>query len=115
MWFPLRNLDVQLRNLHDAGLEPGETREAKFLGAGSGSMLVLQSADKNSALNRFLSSYDDGSIIAVSMEVSDLNKARSWVEGHSGHKLEPYKGYYGQSILIPPGLTHGVWIELFQR
>jgi hypothetical protein len=59
--------------------------------------------------------HDDGSIIAVSIEVSDLNKARSWVEGHSGHKLDQYKGFYGQSIIIPPDLTHGVWMELFRR
>ena len=52
--------------------------------------------------------HDDESIIAVSIEVSDLSRARSWVEGHSEHKLEPYKGYYGQSILIPPDLTHVV-------
>jgi len=122
VWFAVRDLDAQLRNLHDAGLESGETREAKFLGAsgreakaGNGSLLLLHSSDKNSALNKFLSNYDDGSIIAVSIEVSDLNKARSWVEGHSGHKLEPYKGYYGPSIMIPPDLTHGVWMELFQR
>lgn len=122
VWFAVRDLDAQLRNLHDAGLESGETREAKFLGAsgrevkaGNGSILLLQSADKNSALNTFLLNHDDGSIIAVSIEVSDLNTAHSWVEGHSGHKLEPYMGYYGQSIMIPPDLTHGVWMELFQR
>lgn len=57
----------------------------------------------------------DGSIIALSIEVSELNKARSWVEGRSGQKLEPYKGFNSQSILIPPDLTHGVWMELFQR
>jgi len=59
--------------------------------------------------------HDDGSIIAVSIEVSDLNKARSWVEGHSGHKLDQYKGFYGQSIMILPDLTHGVWLEFFRR
>jgi len=59
--------------------------------------------------------HDEGEIIAVSIEVSDLNKARSWVEGHSGHKLEPYKSFYGQSIMIPPDLTHGIWMELFRR
>jgi hypothetical protein len=87
-------------------------REVK---AGNGNMLLLQSADKNSVLNTFLSNHDDGSIIAVSIEVFDLNKARSWVEGHSGHKLEPYMAYYGRCIMIPPDLTHGIWMELFQR
>jgi hypothetical protein len=122
VWFAVRDLDAQLRSLHDAGFESGETREAKFLGAsgrevkaGNGSMLLLHSADKNGSLNKFLSNHDDGSIIALSIEVSDLNKARSWVEGHSGLKLEPYMGYYGRCIMIPPNLTHGVWMEFFQR
>jgi len=122
VWFAVRDLDASLRNLHDAGLESGETREAKFLGAkgrevkaGKGCMLLLQSADEKGVLHEFLSDHEDGQIIGISIEVSDLNKARSWVEGHSGSKLEPYKGYYGQSILIPPDLTHGVWMELFQR
>jgi catechol 2,3-dioxygenase-like lactoylglutathione lyase family enzyme len=122
VWFAVRDLDAKLRNLQDAGLEPGQTHEAKFLGAkgrevkaGKGSLLLLRSVDQKGVLNTFLRDHDDGSIIAVSIEVSDLNKARSLVEGHSGHKLEPYKGYYGQSIMIPPDLTHGVWLELFQR
>jgi len=122
VWFAVRDLDAQLRNLRDAGFEPGETREAKFLGAkgrevkaGMGCLLLLRSTDDNGALSKFLSNHDDGSILGVSIEVSDLNQARSWVEGHSGRELRPYNGFYGQSILIPPNLTHGVWMELFQR
>jgi catechol 2,3-dioxygenase-like lactoylglutathione lyase family enzyme len=121
-WFAVRDLDASLRNLQDAGLELDEPREAKFLGAqgrevkaGSGVMLLLRSADKNGALNKFLSDHDDGDIFGISIEVSDLNKARSWVEGHSGHKLEPYNGFYGPAIMVPPDLTHGVWLELFER
>ena len=83
--------------------------------AGNGSMLLLQSVDKNGVLSKFLSDHDDGSIIGVSIEVSNLNKARSWEESHSEHKLEQGKGFYGRSILIPPDLTHGIWMELFQR
>jgi Glyoxalase-like domain len=122
VWFVVRDLGAQLQNLRDAGFELGETCEAKFLGAkgrevkaGMGCLLLLRSTDINSALSKFLSNHDDGSIIAISIEVSDLNKARSWVGSHSGHKLEQYKGFYGQSILIPPDLTHGIWMELFQR
>jgi catechol 2,3-dioxygenase-like lactoylglutathione lyase family enzyme len=122
VWFAVRDLDASLRNLCDAGFEPGETREAKFLGAkgrevkaGGGSMLLLRSLDQKAVLNTFLQDHDDGSIIGVSIEVSDMNKARSWVEGRSGHKLEQYMGYYGRCIMIPPDLTHGIWMELFQR
>jgi catechol 2,3-dioxygenase-like lactoylglutathione lyase family enzyme len=122
VWFAVHDLEASLRRLQDAGLEPGQTHEAKFLGAkgrevkaGNGYMLLLQSVDKNGMLTNFLSDHYDGEIIGVSIEVSDLNKARSWVESHSRHKLEPYDGFYGRSILIPPDLTHGVWMELFAR
>jgi hypothetical protein len=33
----------------------------------------------------------------------------------SQRKFDPYAGPYGESILIPPELTHGVWIEFFQK
>jgi catechol 2,3-dioxygenase-like lactoylglutathione lyase family enzyme len=122
VWFAVQDLDAQLRTIQQAGLKPGKTHEARFLGAmgrevkvGQGTLLLLRSVGKDGALSKFLSNHDDGSIIGVSIEVSDLNKARSWMEGHSGHKLEPYKGYYGRSIMIPPDLTHGIWMELFQR
>ena len=28
--------------------------------------------------------------------------------------IETYKGSYGASFLLPPEVTHGVWIEMFQ-
>jgi hypothetical protein len=122
VWFAVYDLDANLKNLQAAGLKPGETHEAKFLGgsgrdveAGQGRLLLLEPADEKGVLNTFLRDHDDGAIIGISIEVSDINKARSWVEGHSMRKLEPYKGFYGQSIMIPPALTHGVWLELFQR
>ncbi|MDH4270413.1 MAG: VOC family protein [Candidatus Aminicenantes bacterium] len=122
VWFAVRDLDASLRNIQNAGLEPGEMREAKFLGAsgrdvwaGQGRLLLLRSSDDNGALNKFLSNHDDGEIIGVSIEVSDLNKARSWVEDHSGQKVEAYEGFYSRSILIPPDLTHKMWMEFFQR
>jgi len=121
-WFAVRDIEASLRNLRDAGLEPGETRGAKFLGAGgrevkagTGTIILLQSTNDNGVLSKFLSDHDDGSMIAVSIEVSDLNKARSWIESRSERKLEPYDGFYGRSIMIPPDLTHGVWLEMFQR
>ncbi len=122
VWFAVHDLGASLKNIQDAGFEPGETREAKFLGAkgrevkaGDGWLLLLQSVDKNGLVNKFLSGRHDGEIIGVSIEVSDLDKARSLIERRSGRNLEPYNGFCGRSILIPPDLTHGVWMELFQR
>jgi catechol 2,3-dioxygenase-like lactoylglutathione lyase family enzyme len=122
VWFAVRDLEAGLRNVQDAGFEPGEPREAKFLGAkgrevkaGDGCLLLLQPADKNGELNKFLSDRHDGEIIGLSIEVADVEKARSLIESRSGKKLEPYDGFYGRSIMIPPDMTHGVWLELFQR
>jgi catechol 2,3-dioxygenase-like lactoylglutathione lyase family enzyme len=121
-WFAVRDLEASLRNLRDAGLEPGETRVAKFLGAGgrevkagTGTIILLQAVSDKGALSKFLSDHDDGEIIGMSIEVYDLSKARSWIESHSERKLEPYDGFYGRSIMIPPDMTHGVWLEMFQR
>ena len=122
VWFAVRDLEASLKNIQNAGFEPGETREAKFLGAkgrevkaGNGYMLLLQSIDKNGVLAKYLSDHHDGEIIGVSVEVSDVEKARSLIESRSGQKLDPYEGFYGRSIMVPPDLTHGVWLELFQR
>jgi len=67
VWFAVRDLDAQLRNIRDASFESGETREAKFLGAkgnevkaGKGCMLLLRSVDQKGVLNTFLQDHDDG-------------------------------------------------------
>ena len=121
-WFAVRDLEAGLRNLQEAGFKPGKKREAPILGAegrevgaGRGTMLLLRAVVKDGPLDTFLSNHDAGEIIAYSIEVSDLDKARSWIESHSGRKLQSYAGFYGRSFLVPPDLTHGVWMQFFQR
>jgi hypothetical protein len=81
--------------------------------AGQGVLLPLKSSDKNGVLTKYLSDYDEG-IIGLSIEVADLGKARQLAESGTGRKLETYKGFYGTSFLLPPEVTHGVWMEMFQ-
>jgi catechol 2,3-dioxygenase-like lactoylglutathione lyase family enzyme len=121
VWFAVHDAEAQLRTLRDAGLEDGESREVKFLSAhgrevkaGQGVLLLLESRDKNGLLTKFLSDHDED-IIGLSIEVADLGKARQLAETGTGRKLETYKGSYGTSFLLPPEVTHGVWIEMFQR
>jgi hypothetical protein len=103
-----------------SGFEVGESREATFLSAhgrevkaGHGVLLPLESSDKNSLLTKYLSDHDEG-IMGLSVEVADLSKARQLAESATGRKLETYKGFYGTSFLLPPEVTHGLWIEMFQ-
>ncbi len=119
VWFAVHNAGAQLRTLRDAGLEVGESRE-KFLGAhgrevkaGQGLLLLLESSDKNGLLTKYLSDHDEG-LIGLSIEVAFLGKARQLAESGTGRKLETYKGFYGTSFLLPPEVTHGVWLEMFQ-
>jgi 4-hydroxyphenylpyruvate dioxygenase-like putative hemolysin len=120
VWFAVHDTETQLRTLRDAGFETCEFREAKFLSAhgrevkaGQGVLLLLESSDKNGLLTKFLSGHDED-IIGLSIEVADLGKARELAESRMGSKLDIYKGFYGSSFLLPPEVTHGMWLEMFQ-
>ena len=119
-WFAVHDVESQLRTLRDAGFESGEAREMKSLGAhgrevkaGQGVLLLLESSDKSGLLTKYLSDHDEG-IIGLSIEMADLAKARQLADSGTGRKLETYKGFYGTSFLLPPQVTHGVWMEMFQ-
>ncbi len=121
VWFAVHDLKSQLRTLRDAGFGADESRDLELLGArgrevkaGSGTMILLESSDKSSVLQKYLSDHDEG-IIAVSVEVSDLSKAHRMAESATSSKIGIYKGTYGQSFLLSPDVTHGVWLEMFQR
>lgn len=120
VWFAVHDAEAQLRTLRDAGLEVGESRGAKFLGAhgrevkaGQGVLLLLESSDKNGLLTKYLSDHDEG-LIGLSIEVADLGKARQLAGSGTGRKLETYKGFYGTSFLLPRKLHMGLWLEMFQ-
>jgi catechol 2,3-dioxygenase-like lactoylglutathione lyase family enzyme len=129
VWFAVHDLQAQLATLRAVGLESGDAREAKFIGAdgrdvnaGKGVLLILEPSDKSGALAKYLSDHTnwidrwphDEGIIGLSIQVANLDKARQLAEAGTGRKLETYKGSYGTSFLLPPEVTHGVWIEMFQ-
>ncbi len=129
VWFGVHDVEAQLRTLRDAGFEAGPSRDAKSIGAhgrevnaGNGVLLLLEPNDKAGVLARQLSDNTNrvvgfphgGAIVGVSIEVASLDKARQLAEAGTGRKLATYKGSYGTSFLLPPEVTHGVWIEMFQ-
>jgi hypothetical protein len=79
-----------------------------------GIVLKVRSLDQAAKFleKRGLLAKDDSGRIAISPAAID----GLWImlmDGAQGQ--EPYRGFYGRSILIPPDLTHGVWMEFFQR
>ena len=120
VWFAVHNVQVQSRTLQAAEFKAGGSREAKFIGgrgqevtAGQGVLVLLESSDNNTLLTRYLSNHDEG-IIGLSIEVADLGKARRLGEGTTAGNLETYEGFYGTSVMLPPSVTHGVLIEMYQ-
>jgi len=83
--------------------------------AGQGSILLLQPENSTGKVASFLAERGAEGIMGVSIEVASLQTARTVLEANTRRQFQPYAGPYGNSILIPPDLTHGMWIEFFQK
>ena len=113
VWFAVHDLKARLDEMRGAGFAPAG-RAVAFAGlrgravaAGIGDVNLLQAAAGSKA--------DDGTIVAVSIAVKDLAKARALAEAATRSKLAVYDGTYGKSILLPAASTHGASIELVQK
>jgi catechol 2,3-dioxygenase-like lactoylglutathione lyase family enzyme len=119
VWFAVHDLRAQMETLRSGGFD-AKPLDAEILGvhgrvvnAASGSLVLMSSEDKHSSVAKYLSDHDDG-IIALSIEVADLAKAHQLAETAGRKKLGIYKGTFGQSFLLSPDDTHGLWLEMFQ-
>jgi hypothetical protein len=90
-------------------------RTGQEIEAGQGPILLLQPQNTTGTVSSFLAERGAEGIMGVSVEVGNLQTARSLLESNTKLQFQPYAGPYGQSILIPPEFTHGVWIEFFQK
>ena len=121
VWIAVKNLRTATRAYASIGLHPSKKRRLPVLGgvgreieAGQGVILLLQPQGGSGKVAAFLADRGEG-IMGVSIEVRDLKAAREYIEKTTKRTFTPYPGSYGQSILIPGDLAHGVWLELFQQ
>jgi catechol 2,3-dioxygenase-like lactoylglutathione lyase family enzyme len=123
VWFAVHDTDAQLRTLRKAGFLVAKSSGPKLFGipgqeltAGLGTMVLLapKHKDKTDTVGKYLADFGEG-VIAISIEVADIEKAKEFAESYGGSKLNLYKGAYGQSFLLSPDKTHGIWVEMFQR
>jgi hypothetical protein len=121
VWIAVKDLEAATRGYESFGLRPGRERrmpqlaaKGREIGAGQGVILLLQATDTKGPLASYVARQGEG-VIGMSIEVRDLQVARSLLRSSTKQQLDPYNGPYGRSIFVSPVFTHGVWIELFQR
>jgi methylmalonyl-CoA/ethylmalonyl-CoA epimerase len=121
VWIAVQDLEAATRGYETLGLRPGQERRVpqlgargREIGAGQGVLLLLQATDTTGPLASYVARHGEG-VVGMSVEVRDLQAARSLLRNSTKQELDLYKGPYGMSIFVPPVFTHGVWLELFQK
>lgn len=121
VWIAVRDLETATKSYESVGLRAGRRRNLPALGAigreidaGEAVILLVQPRSKKGRVASFLADRGEG-IMGVSIEVSELETARQLLETHTNKQFASYIGLYGKSLLIPSELTHGLWIEFFQK
>jgi hypothetical protein len=121
VWVAVKNLDEATQAFESLGLPAGRRlklsrfgAKAREIEAGRGVILLLQSEKHKGAVASFLSERGEA-IMGVSIEVAELAIARKTIESNTRQKFVPYRGLYGQTLLVHPELTDGLWIEMFQK
>jgi len=122
VWMGVRDLEGSIKAYESIGFPRGRKLVLPQLGAkgqeieaGQGSILLLQPENTMGKVASFLAERGAEGVMGVSIEVASLQTARSLLEANTNRQFEPYAGPYGQSVLIPPEFTRGIWIEFFQK
>jgi len=122
VWMAVRELEATAKEYETMGFRPGRKlavpqleARSQEIEAGDGTILLLQSQASTGKVASFLAERGAEGIMGVSIEVASLQTARTLLEANTKRQFAPYAGPFGQSILIPPEFTHGVWMEFFQK
>ncbi len=121
VWMAVADLAAATASYEAIGFAPGDELELPYLGAkgraipaGRGELLLLAPARGDGKVAAFLRQRGEG-VMGVSLEVGELTATRDALAAGTGLRLTTYEGQYGSSVLIAPELTHGLWIEMFER
>ncbi len=118
VWMAVNDVDEATRHFESIGF-PAK-REVSFsqmdakgreIEAGQGTILLLSPWMPMGRTGSFLAKRGEG-IVGLGLQVKNLATAQRILEEYRGEELRRYDGVYGESLLVPPELTHGVWLEL---
>ena len=121
VWMAVKDLAAATNAYGSIGLRAGRKLQVGQLeatgqevAAGQGVILLLQPNNSKGTLASFLAQYGEG-IVGMTIEVRDLDAARTLLRAATGQELASYTTSNGNAILVSPNFTRGVWIEFFQR
>jgi catechol 2,3-dioxygenase-like lactoylglutathione lyase family enzyme len=121
-WLAVPDLDQAVKQFEAAGFAAGSAFTEPRLGgtgrmieAGQGKIALIAPAASDSPVARILEQRGGPALLGLSIEVSLLGVAQKFAARTTGHKMPAAAGAFGQSIWLEPSVTHGAWLELFQR
>lgn len=122
VWLAVPELAAAAASFTRAGLPPGRAFEEPRLGArglvieaGEGRILLLAPATADGAVATQLRERGGPSLLGVSIEVSRLGVVQGLVARATGQPAPAQAGVLGSSVLVPPAMAHGAWLEFFER
>jgi hypothetical protein len=81
-----------------------------------GSILLMESTSADGPISRALRLREFGiEVPGVSVEVPSIERSLVAMSPEVSAQLHPSNTPWGRNVIVPPGLAHGVWLELFER
>ena len=120
LWLVVSDLDAAIAFYEGLGLEVRfKHKKIDYLGARGAEVryhnntLALLQPDGPGLVADFAADRGEG-ILGVSLEVGDLETARTLINGNTGLNLQTFKDKGRERFLIPASLTHGFLVEMVE-
>jgi len=122
VWLAVPDIGAAARAFSDAGFEVKERfvdRRLRARGqvvlAGEGFITLLQATDGKSPVQAFLNERKGPGLMGVTFKAGSADAAARLISSRTGEPLRVEKGPFGPSLLVPPHLAHGSWLEFLEQ
>ena len=120
-WLAVTNTEVAAGTMRRMGfatrgrvLLPSLEARGCIVRAVKGDLVLLSAVHSRGPVTSFLARHEGG-IVGVTIEVSDLRATDEFLRLSLGTAPRRIPGAFGEAILLPPEVTHGVWIEFIGK
>jgi catechol 2,3-dioxygenase-like lactoylglutathione lyase family enzyme len=120
LWMVVSDLDAAIEFYEGLGLEVRfKNKKIDYLGGRGAEVryhnntLALLEPDGPGVVADFAAERGEG-ILGVSLEVGDLETARTLINGNTGLDLQTFRSKGRERFLIPAGLTYGFLVEMVE-